>query len=148
MARNLSASRVAAWRGLLTVQTNVVAKIEAKLAAAGLPPLAWYDVLFALHEQPGKRLRMSELAEAVLLSRSGLTRLVDRLEPEGYLRREACATDKRGFDVSLTDAGSGVLRKIWPVYREGIAEFFARHLSDEEIAVLTGAFSKVNRNPD
>lgn len=148
MARNLSASRVAAWRGLLTAQATVVSKIEAKLAAAGLPPLAWYDVLFALHEQPGKRLRMSELAEAVLLSRSGLTRLVDRLEPEGYLCREACATDKRGFEVRLTDAGTGVLRKIWPVYREGIAEFFARHLSEEEIAVLTAAFSKVNRNPD
>jgi DNA-binding MarR family transcriptional regulator len=144
MAKNLSAARVAAWRGLLTVQANVVSKIEAKLAAAELPPLAWYDVLFALHEQPGKRLRMSELADAVLLSRSGLTRLVDRLEPEGYLRREACATDKRGLDVSLTGAGTEILRKMWPVYREGIAESFARHLSDEEIAVLTESFAKVN----
>ena len=144
MPKNLPPARIAAWRGLLTVHANVIAVIEANLAAAGLPPLAWYDVLFALHEQPGKSLRMSELASEVLLSRSGLTRLVDRLEPEGYLQRQACATDKRGLEVILTASGTEVLRRMWPVYRQGIADSFSKHLTDAEVGVLTMAFDKIN----
>lgn len=144
MPTNLSSSRIAAWRGLLTVQAEVVSRIEERLAAESLPPLGWYDVLFALYEQPNRQLRMSELAEKVLLSRSGLTRLVDRLEREAYLKREACATDKRGMHVALTEQGTEVLRRIWPVYRKGIAELFARHLSDDDVNLLNGLWAKMN----
>jgi DNA-binding MarR family transcriptional regulator len=144
MRTPLPPAQLAAWCGLITAQANVVSRIEEALAAAQLPVLAWYDVLFALHEQPEQRLRMAELAEKVLLSRSGLTRLVDRLEAESLLLRETCATDKRGFHVCLTEAGTEMLRKIWPVYREGIARWFAQHLSDAEVAVLTRTFDKIN----
>ncbi len=148
MNKNLSTAQIAAWRGLLTVQANVVAKIERSLAAADLPPLTWYDVLFALHEQPEKRLRMAELADQVLLSRSGLTRLVDRLENEGYVRREECPTDKRGWLVSLTENGTAAMRGIWPVYRKGIAEWFAQSLTEPEVRMLTSIFRKINGATD
>ncbi|MDB6078879.1 MAG: hypothetical protein JWO82_2626 [Akkermansiaceae bacterium] len=143
MSRKLSKPRLAAWRGLLTVQAQVVAKIERRLAAEGLPALMWYDVLFALHEAAGKRLRMSELADEVLLSRSGLTRLVDKLEAGDYLRRENCATDKRGLEVVLTEKGTQVLREVWPVYSSGISEWFSDSLSDGEVAELTRILDKI-----
>lgn len=143
MPKTLTSDQLAAWRGLLTVQSVTVSQIEERLDAEKLPPLGWYDVLFALHEQPEKRLRMADLASAVLLSRSGLTRLVDRLESEGLLRREACATDKRGWNVCLTDAGTETLRRIWPVYRAGISDFFVRHLTEEEVTLLNGIFTKI-----
>ncbi len=83
------ASGTAAWRAFLTAHTMLVEAIERDLARAELPPLGWYDVLFALEEVPRRRLRMAVLSRAVVLSRSNLTRLVDRLEAAGLLRREA-----------------------------------------------------------
>jgi hypothetical protein len=74
-----SPEQIAAWRLLLETQARVVERVEAALAERGLPPLAWYDVLWALRESPGRRLRQSELARAVIMSRSGLSRLVDRI---------------------------------------------------------------------
>ena len=144
MTKKLSAARVAAWRGLLTIQARVVSRVEKQLAEAQLPPLAWYDALFALYEQPDQRLRMSELADKVLLSRSGLTRLVDKLESNGCLRREAVDTDKRGFHVSLTQKGIDLLRQMWPIYSDGIAQEFANRLSNEEIDLLKTVFAKFN----
>ena len=99
--------------------------IERELAHAGLPPLGWYDVLWALREAPDHRLRMNELAENVLLSRTGLTRLVDRIETAGCLRRERVPGDRRGTYVTLTGEGSRLLRRMWPVYARCIARWFA-----------------------
>ena len=84
-----------AWRAVLNAHTAVVAHSEAALAAGGLPPLAWYDVLWALRRAPGRRLRMAELAESLTISRGGLTKLADRLEAAGLLRREPAADDGR-----------------------------------------------------
>jgi len=143
MIKKLSAPRIAAWRGLLTIQARVISEAERRLIEAGLPPLSWYDVLFALHEQSGQRLRMSELADKVLLSRSGLTRLVDKLEAEACLRREAVDTDKRGFYVSLTNKGTDLLRQIWPIYSAAIAQGFSDHLSNDDIDLLNTIFKKI-----
>lgn len=147
MPKSLPAPRLAAWRGLLTVHANIIAAIEERLAAKDLPPLGWYDVLFALYEQPDRRLRMSELAKNVLLSRSGLTRLTDRLEAEGYVRREACSTDKRGLHVVLTEDGRQVLRRMWPTYQQGIFELFSRHLDDDDVEHLRGIWEKLTPSP-
>lgn len=144
MTKKLSAPRIAVWRGLLTIQARVVSRVEKQLTEAQLPPLAWYDALFALYEQPGQRLRMSELADKVLLSRSGLTRLVDKLEASGCLRRESVDTDKRGFYVSLTKKGTDLLRQMWPIYSDGIAQEFADRLSSEEVDLLKTLFVKFN----
>jgi DNA-binding MarR family transcriptional regulator len=86
---------------------------------------------------------MHELARAVVLSRSGLTRLVDRLEKAGLLRREPDPSDRRGAFAVLTDEGRDMLRQMWPVYAAGIAEHFGRHVSDEEAHELTEALSRI-----
>jgi DNA-binding MarR family transcriptional regulator len=122
--------------------------IERRLVEAGLPPLGWYDVLLELSVAPGRRLRMHELASAVVLSRSGLTRLVDRLERAGLLRREPTPEDRRGSFAVLTEEGKEMRRRMWPVYAKGIAEHFGGHLSDDEVRVLTGALKRVSATRD
>jgi len=99
--------------------------VEAALGEAGLPPLGWYDVLWPLHRAAGRRLRVGALAEQVTLSRTGLTRLLDRIEREGLLRREPAPEDRRGSYVVITPAGSAMLRRMWPVYERVLHETFA-----------------------
>lgn len=107
---------VDAWQAVLGAHASVTTDVERALREAELPPLPWYDVLWSLRRSPDRRLRMSALAEAVTLSRGGLTKLVDRIETAGLLRREACTTDRRGYDAVLTDEGNEMLRRMWPVY--------------------------------
>ena len=142
-ATDLDEPRLAAWRAFLNAHAVVVDRIERDLAAAELIPLTWYDVLVALWEAPGHRLRLHELARAVVLSRSGLTRLVDRLEAAGLLRREPCADDRRGAFAVLTPEGRAAQLRAWPVYSRAIAEHFARHLADEEARTLTEVLERV-----
>jgi len=139
----LDQGRTAAWRALITSNALVLEKIERALAEAKLPPLGWYDVLLELSGAPDGRLRMHELARAVVLSRSGLTRLVDRLERAGLLGREPDPTDRRGAYAAITDEGRAMLRRMWPVYAAGISEHFARHLTDEEARVIASALDRV-----
>ncbi|MGZ4200935.1 MAG: MarR family winged helix-turn-helix transcriptional regulator [Thermoleophilaceae bacterium] len=119
---------LAAWRAFLAAHARVVGEIEAALKEQGLPPLGWYDVLWPLHEAPDRRLRMKELADQVMLSRTGLVRLVDRIERAGLLRRESVPDDGRGAYAVLTDAGEEMLRRMWPVYERGIREGFLERL--------------------
>jgi DNA-binding MarR family transcriptional regulator len=132
VAETPSQAHVHAWRLLLESQALVVERVEAALAEHGLPPLAWYDVLWALREAPGRRLRQSRLADAVVMSRSGLSRLVDRIEAAGLLRREAAPSDRRGTEVLLTPEGAAMLRRMWAVYGDGIARGFAAALPEPE----------------
>ena len=117
-----------AWRAFLSAHALIVRRTEADLAAAGLPPLGWYDVLWALRRSPDRRLRINALADEVaILSRTGLVRLVDRIEAAGLLRREAVPGDRRGADAVITDEGVAMLRRMWPVYRAAIRDHFAPH---------------------
>jgi DNA-binding MarR family transcriptional regulator len=84
-----------AWRALLYAHARATQRVDAALSAAGLPPLTWYDVLWALRRAPRRRLRTGALAEEVTLSRTGLTRLIDRIERAGLLRREPVPEDRR-----------------------------------------------------
>jgi DNA-binding MarR family transcriptional regulator len=113
-----------AWRALLSVHADVTARVEAELSGAGLPPLAWYDVLWPLYGAPDLRLRMGALASQATLSRTGLTRLVDRIEAAGLLRREPAPEDRRGAYVVLTPAGTRMLRRMWPVYEHVLEQSF------------------------
>jgi DNA-binding MarR family transcriptional regulator len=135
---------LSAWRAVLNAHASTVARVEQALADAGLPPLAWYDVLWALRRAPGKQARMSELAERLTLSRGGVTKLVDRLESEGLLRRQRAEDDGRGFYAVLTDAGEKMLRRMWPVYARVLRETFAGALSAEEADVIATALRRAN----
>jgi DNA-binding MarR family transcriptional regulator len=118
------------WRSFLNAHARVTRAIGRDLAAAGLPDLSWYDLLWALHRAPGGGLRVNELARAVVLSPTGMSRFVDRLEAEGLVRREPDPEDRRALQVVLTDAGRDLLRRMWPVYARGIQAHFAAHLPD------------------
>ena len=131
------------WRNFLTAHAMVIDRIEDDLGGAEVLPLSWYDVLLALYEAPEHRLRMHELASAILVTRGGLTRLVARIEQAGLLRREPDPEDGRGLYAALTERGMEALRTTWPIYARGIAEHFGRHLADEEVEVLDRAFSRI-----
>jgi len=136
-----------AWRAVLNTQAVVTRRADESLAAAGLPPLSWYDVLWALYRAPRRTLRMGELAENVVtISRSGLTRLVDRVEAAGLLRRQASAADRRGTEVVLTNEGAAMLRRMWPVYAAEIRRTFVDVLSDREAAAVRDALSQVHQH--
>jgi DNA-binding MarR family transcriptional regulator len=136
-------TRMRAWRALLTAHARVVARIEADLAAAGALPLTHYDVLLELWEAPDHRLRLHELAHAVVLSRSGVTRLVDRLEAAGFLRREPDPDDRRGAYAAITRAGRAAMLRAWPTYARGIERYFAAELDDAPARVVAEALERV-----
>ena len=135
--------RLAAYRTFITANAEVITRIERDLTAAAVIPLGWYDVLIELYEAPDRRLRLHELARAVVLSRSTLTRTVDRLEQAGLLRREPDPTDRRGAFAVLTDEGLEAMRDAWPFYAQGIVDYFTRHLSDEEARILTAVCKRI-----
>jgi len=143
MPRRPDPERLAAWRLLLEAHAAVVDRLGRELEAECGLPLTWYDVLVQLASAPEGRLRMRDLARAVLLSRSGLTRLVDRMEASGMVCREAHPSDGRGAFAVLTPAGRAVLRRAAPVHLRGIDAHFARHLSDADAAALCDALSRV-----
>jgi DNA-binding MarR family transcriptional regulator len=120
----ISPDQLAAWRAFLRAHSTMLRRISSDLDEVGLPPLTWYDVLAALRDAPERSLRQVELAERVLLSNSGLSRLVDRIERDGLVERTSCPTDRRSFHVRLTDDGAEMLERMWPVYARGIAEDF------------------------
>lgn len=143
MSVNLSKFYNLAWRKFLTAHTIVIERIEQDLAAAQLPPLSWYDVLFALSQAPDRKLRLHELAQAVLLSRSNVTRLVDRLEGVGLLQREQCERDRRGAFAVVTSEGLATLEQMWSVYESGIAKYFACHLNETEVKLFTKILNRM-----
>jgi DNA-binding MarR family transcriptional regulator len=136
-------SKLHAWAVLLGAHATLVEKIEAALAAAKLPPLAWYDVLWELEKAEGGKLRMHQLAQRVVLSRSNLTRLADRLENAGLIRRVDTAHDRRGYDCVITRAGLAMRGKMWPVYKAQIESLFSEHVTGEEARAIGDALTRV-----
>ena len=137
-------THLAAWRAVLNAQTSVVAHAEDALAAAELPPLAWYDVLWAIRRAPARRVRMAELAASLTISRGGLTKLADRLENAGLIRREPAQDDGRGLFAVLTAEGNTLLRRMWPVYSRALRETFVSTITKDEAAVIAAALGRVN----
>jgi DNA-binding MarR family transcriptional regulator len=128
--------QLASWRSFLRAHARITRVLEAELVGEQELSLAAYDVLVQLAEAPERRLRMTELADAVLLSRSGVTRLVDRLERAGLVSRGRVATDGRGVTAALTDAGLSRLRTASRTHLAGVARHFAARLSDHDLAEL------------
>src|SRR2546428_8684130 len=122
MAARFLEPQLSAWRALLGAHAAVITRVEQALAAAGLPPLAWYDVLWAVRESPQRRARLGELAARLTISRGGMTKLVDRLEQAGLLRREPTPNDRRGAYAVLTAAGEATPKRMWPADSPGPAE--------------------------
>jgi DNA-binding MarR family transcriptional regulator len=134
--RELTDEQLAAWSGFLRAHAQIVRALDAELEREHGLPLTSYDVLIQLSLAPGRRLQMFELADAVVLSRSGLTRLVDRLARAGLVERERGEVDPRQVYACLTGRGSEVLADATPTHIAGIKESFFDRLSDEQTKQL------------
>ncbi len=133
---------ILAWARLVQAERVVLAAVEADLKAAGFPPLGWYDVALELRraERP---LRPVELEGELLVAQPNLSRLLDRMEAAGYIKRRPCAEDRRGLEVILTEAGRELLRQMWPVYRAAIQRHVGARLEPSEDAALAGALGRL-----
>ena len=135
--------RLAPWRLFLQAHSAVVDRLEHELRDSEELPLTWYEVLLHLAAAPEGRLRMTELAGSLLLSKSGVTRLVDRMEAAGLVARGTCDSDRRGSFALLTDRGRAVHAKAAPIHLRGVQEHFLGRLSADEARTLTSAFEKI-----
>ncbi|OLT12677.1 MarR family transcriptional regulator [Pseudonocardia sp. CNS-139] len=133
--------QLAAWRSFLRAHATLVRVLESELEADQQLSLAAYDVLVQLAEAPDRRLRMTELADAVLLSRSGVTRLVDRLEKVGLVARCPVESDGRGVAARLTDAGLSRLRVASRTHLAGVTRHFVNRLDAADL----GALERISR---
>ena len=136
MAEEEEDPEVAAWRGLLVAHSRLVPAVEADLRAAGQVSLSWYDVLLELNAAPGRRLRMSELGQRAVLSRTRVSRVVDELAAAGLAERQPDQADGRSSFAVLTHAGRNALRRAWPVYRQAIRRRLSAHLTTQQCRQL------------
>jgi DNA-binding MarR family transcriptional regulator len=141
--RELSPVELGAWRGMLRVHAALVKALDAELLRAHGLPLSSYEVLITLEAAPGRRRRMSELADSVLLSRSGMTRLVDRLEREGLIERDQCTDDGRGWYAVLTDRGAELLANARATHLAGVRERFLGHFGEDELRHLAEGWERI-----
>ena len=128
---------------MLRSHAELTRALDAQLAREHKLPLSSYEVLLYLADSPDGRMRMSDLAESVLLSRSGLTRLVDRLEREGLLRRERCESDARGLFAEITPAGRRVFNEARRTHLDGVRRMFLDRFSRDELRTLGALWEKL-----
>ncbi|MBP2235938.1 DNA-binding MarR family transcriptional regulator [Sinorhizobium kostiense] len=132
-----------AWIGLMRAQQRVLAAIEKDFKSAGLPPLGWYDVLWELVKADGGRLRPFEIEARTLLTQYNLSRLIDRLEREGLVRREAFDADGRGRWIVVTEEGRAVRERMWRTYARSIERHVGGKLSEAEARDLAALLSRL-----
>lgn len=138
-----SRERLHAWRLFFESALALLDVLDTELVQAVGIPQRWYDVLVHLEGSP-EGIRMNELAERILYSKSGLTRVVDRMEEGGLVRRVRPAYDRRSILVVLTDAGTKMLDQARRHHRDGIDRHFSQHLTDADIKAITRAFEKIS----
>jgi DNA-binding MarR family transcriptional regulator len=139
----LSGTELAAWRGMLRCHSALVRRLDAELREAHDLSLQEYEVLLTLAQATDGRLRMSDLAAAVLLSQSGLTRLVDRLVHNGSVVRTRCEDDGRGLNAALTAAGLARLEQARPTHLAGVRAGFLDHFDEIEMQSLAGYWERL-----
>lgn len=139
----LSPEHLAAWDGLARAHAAVSGRIQEALTAAELPPFAWYQLLDALSQAEEASLRMSDLAEAMILTRGGLTKLLDRLVQAGLVERKACPSDRRVSNAVLLPAGAAVYEGMRPVVETELQSAFAGAVSSQEASAIVAALDRV-----
>lgn len=137
--------RLGAWRAFLEAHARVARRLDDELRAEHGISLAEYDALLQLARAPGRRLRMNQLADRVILSRSGITRLVDRLEAAGLVARTSCSTDARGAEAVLTEAGLERLRQAARTHLAGIERYFVAVVDPVDLPAIERALGAVAR---
>jgi DNA-binding MarR family transcriptional regulator len=132
-----------AWGALTRTHAAIEQRLQDALAAADFPPLPWYEVLATVAGAPEERMRMGDLAEALVITRGGLTKLVDRLVKAGLLERTFCETDRRVSDATLLPAGRELLEEMRPVVVAELEVAFAARLSAAEADALHKTLERV-----
>ena len=132
-----------AWTGLLFAHARVIRGLEVDLLEQHDLPLTWFDIMSRVKQAPGRRLRMHELEDASVFTHSGITRLVDRVEAAGYVRRERSPEDRRGVYVAITAAGIDKIDEVWPDHVASIERHFGRHINGQDAKALRHASSKI-----
>ena len=140
----ISEEELRAWRSLLNAHSAAIRRINRLLQEQDGLALESYDVLLELYNAPHRRLRLNELGERVVLTRSGISRLVSRLEDEGLVRRTSVEGDGRGVHAELTTAGSRAFKRTWPLYAAGIRDVFASHLTGQEATLVADILERVS----
>lgn len=143
MAAIPSDAAVRAWTRLVRARDRVLGGIEAELKAAGFPPLAWYDVLLELRRAAPAGLRPFQLEARMLLPQYGVSRLADRIEAAGYLRRTPAPEDGRGQVLRISPAGRRLLARMWPAYAAAIERHLGARLPEAEAAALAGLLERL-----
>jgi DNA-binding MarR family transcriptional regulator len=146
--RPLTDHELAAWRGVLEVHARVTQELDAQMRAEHGLSASAYEVLMFLDDAPEHRMRMSDIADRVLLSRSGCTRLVDRLVDQGYVTRCAATCDRRGLYAELTDAGLEKITAARVTHWEGIRRFFLDHLTATDLIALGDIWTRFRADRD
>jgi DNA-binding MarR family transcriptional regulator len=131
-----------AWRAVVTAHASVTDRVQKAFAAADLPPLSWFEVLWAVRQSPDGRPRMSELAEWLTLSRGGITKLVDRLQDAGYIERVSCSEDRRSLQAELTPAGERMVDEMRVIYRAEVERHW-NGIGADEAKVVAAALQRV-----
>lgn len=131
------------WRLFLQAHSALVDVLEQELRDAIDLPLTWFEVLLHLDRAPDGRLRMTDLADSLLLSKSGVTRLVDRMEAARLVERGVCSSDRRGAFAVITRSGRALYRKARPIHLRGVEEHFLTHLTAAERRAFTTGLRKV-----
>ncbi len=139
----LDEQELRAWRGLLRTYARLTKALDAELEAVHGLPLTSYEVLMYIADSEGERMRMHDLASSILLSRSGLTRLVDRLEREGLLCRKSCSSDARGAFACLTPKGRETLDAARATHLAGVRAMFLDHFTPQEQELLGGFWERL-----
>jgi DNA-binding MarR family transcriptional regulator len=135
--------RLETWRSFLVAHAQIRRQLERELQAEQSLGLGEYEVLLILARTEGRQLRMSELADRLVLSRSGVTRLVDRLSAESLVKRTSCETDRRGAWATLTTAGYERLRRAAPTHLRGVGEHFLDRIPPAELEALQRTLDRV-----
>ena len=124
--------RLGAWQDFLTAHALLMGRLEEELADAMGMSLGEYSTLVQLVQAPGRRKRMSDLADGAFLTRGGVTRLIDRLEQDGLVERDRCVSDGRGTEAVLTEAGVDRLRAASRIHLRGVDEYYLSRVSDQD----------------
>ena len=143
MPKRPSEAVVEAWIALNRAQQAALLRIERAFREAGLPPSAWYDVLWELDKAGAAGLRPFEIERRRLIAQSNVSRLVDRLAEAGYVERQPCEEDGRGQRIVITPAGLHMRRRMWPTYAHAISDAVGRRISEREAASLASLLGKL-----
>ena len=143
MSESLESVMLDAWRGFLFAHAKVVRALEADMLEQHDLPLSWFDLLGRIKQASGQRLRMHQLEEASLFTRSGITGLADRIEKAGFVRRERSAEDRRGVYLAITQAGIDKMDEVWPDHVASIQENFGQHIDAKSAKGLQAVTEKI-----